>query len=391
MFKKNQLVVVQAPVEQVELVQYISLECFNRGAKDVIVRYIDETIQHMRYAHKPLEDFQTYPEYEALFYNESAKEGAAYLILIGEDPDLMNDIDPNKISSFSRAKNQATPEYRNGRNQMRNAWCIGAVANKKWAEKVYPYAKNPVEELWKAIFSVSRVMGNPIQNWQEHKDSFLKKMDILNHLEIESLHYTNSIGTDFICEMNEAALFVGGGSTLVNGNYYFPNIPTEELFSAPKRNGCHGKLVASMPLCFNGSVIEDFWFEFKDGKVIDFGAKKGKDVLESILHIDENASYLGEVALVPYDSPISNLHTIFYETLLDENASCHFALGASYGECLKGGLEMSEDELLTNNMNVSLTHVDFMVGTKDLKIVARCKNGQEVDIFVNGNFSSLFD
>lgn len=389
--QKDQLVVVQAPVDQFELVRYIVQECYDRQAKDVIVRYKDEIVDHMSFMHKSILDLETYPSYEADMYNQTAKNGAAYLLLIGDDPDLMSDIDSNKISTFSKAKNQATKDYRDGRMQMRNAWCIGAVASESWAKKVYPDAKDPVMELWDAIFKVARVYGDPIKNWEEHKHSFMKKVEIMNELQIQSLHYTNSLGTDFFCEMNEGYIFEGGGSELVNGNYYFPNMPTEEVFSAPKRTGCNGKLVASMPLCYNGALIEDFWFEFKDGKVVDFDARQGKDVLQSILSIDENASYLGEVALVPYDSPISNLHTIFYETLLDENASCHFALGDSYGECLKGGLTMDEPELLEHGMNVSLTHVDFMVGTKDLKIVAKCKDGKEINIFENGNFSSIFD
>ena len=389
--QKDQIVVVQAPIEAYQLVREIVEKSYEIGASDVIVRYKDEVVDHIEYMHKTVEELSTYADFNALMYNSTAKAGACYLMLIGDDPDLMSDVDSKKISAFSKAKNEATPDYRNGRQFMKNSWCIAAVSSQKWAEKVYPNDSDSYMKLWDAIFKVARVYGNSIENWENHKQSFFKKMEIMNSMKISSLHYSNSLGTDFTVKMNKGYQFVGGGSYLENGNYYFPNMPTEELFSCPNRLSANGKLVASKPLCYNGSMIEDFWFTFKDGKVVDFDARIGKDVLQSIMDIDENASYLGEVALVPYDSPISNLNTIFYETLLDENAACHFALGTSFAECIEGGLEMSEEELLKNGMNQSLTHVDFMIGTKDLSVVATCEDGKKVPIFVNGNFSSIFD
>ena len=176
-----------------------------------------------------------------------------------------------------------------------------------------------------------------------------------------------------------------------NGNYYFPNIPTEEIFSAPKKTGVNGKLYSALPLAYNGAVVKDFWFEFKDGQVVDYDAKEGKEVLTSILETDEGSKYLGEIALVPYGSPISALDTLFYETLIDENASCHFALGASYNECIENGLNMSEEELLEHGMNQSFAHVDFMVGTSDLSIEAILKNGEKIFIFKDGKYTREFD
>ena len=176
-----------------------------------------------------------------------------------------------------------------------------------------------------------------------------------------------------------------------NGNYYFPNIPTEEIFSAPKKTGVNGKLYSALPLAYNGAVVKDFWFEFKNGQVVDYDAKVGKEVLTSILETDEGSKYLGEIALVPYGSPISAMDTLFYETLIDENASCHFALGASYNECIENGLNMSEEELLEHGMNQSFAHVDFMVGTSDLSIEATLKNGEKIFIFKNGKYTTEFD
>ena len=386
----HQIVVIQAPIEAYELVRYISEYAFKRQCEDVIIRYSDEIVEHTRFTYRSVEQWEHYPEHEALMYNMTARQNACYLFLTGEDPELMKDIDAKKIAAFSKAKNEATKECRDGRMFMKNSWCIAAVATQKWAEKVYPKEKNPKEKLWDSIFSICRINENAISNWENHKHSFEHKMNLLNSMQIQSLHYTNSIGTDFKIDLCEDYLFEGGGSTLKNGIYYFPNIPTEELFTSPERTSANGKLVASMPLCYNGNLIEDFWFEFKDGKVTDFGAKTGKDILQSILNIYENARYLGEVALVPYDSPISQTNTLFYETLFDENAACHFALGSSFAECIKDGLTMTKEQLMEKGLNDSLTHVDFMIGTRDLKIVATCKNGDEVTIFEDGNFSSIF-
>lgn len=388
--QENQLVVVEAPIEAFQLVRYVTQYAFERKAQDVIVRYSDEIVNHMRFANRDIESWANYSQADALFYNQSARDNACYLYLIGDDPELMKDIDANKIATYSKAKNEATKEYRDSRMFMKNAWCIAAVATEKWAQKVYPNDENALEKLWEAIFKICRLEGNPIQNWENHKRSFIHKMDIINSLNIETLHYTNQLGTDFRISLPENYIFMGGGSTLLNGNYYFPNIPTEELFTSPDRLSANGTLVASYPLCYNGSLIEDFKLEFKDGKVISFDARKGKDVLQSILNIDENASYLGEVALVPYNSPISQTHTIFYETLFDENAACHFALGSSFAECIQDGLQKNTEELMEMGLNDSLTHVDFMIGTKDLSIKATCRDGKEVCIFENGNFSSIF-
>lgn len=389
--QENQIVVIQAPIEAYELVRYIGEFAFERGADDVVVRYEDEILNHTRYLNRSIEQWNKYPEYDALMYNSTARQGACYLYLIGDDPECMNDIDANKIAAFSKAKNEATKECRDGRFFMRNSWCIAAVATKKWAEKVYPECDNALEKLWNTIFDVCRVDADVNQNWQKHKQSFIHKMNVINNLHIESLHYKNSLGTDFTIKLPDHYVFMGGGSTLINGVYYFPNIPTEELFTSPDRLSANGKVVASLPLCYNGSMIEDFWFTFENGKVVDFGASKGKEILESILSIDENARYLGEVALVPYDSPIQNTKTIFYETLFDENAACHLALGSSFAECIEGGLEKSQSELMELGLNDSLTHVDFMIGTSDLSIIATCKDGKEVPIFENGNYSYLFE
>lgn len=386
--QRNQIVVVRASVDMNEFVRLVVKACFQVGAKDVIVRYADDQINRMRYESKNRMPY----DYEALFYNETALKDACYLSLVGEDPDAMKGVDPTYLSNYSKTLRGMTQDYRNKLDFLESSWCVASVPTLAWAKKVYPNSKTPLEDLWNAVFKVSRIDENDaIENWNEHRKSFEKRVQILNAMQIEHVHYKNSLGTDLIVELPENYIFAGGGSFLKNGNYYFPNIPTEEIFSAPKKTGVNGKLYSALPLAYNGAIVKDFWFEFKDGKVVDYDAKEGKDVLTSILNTDEGAQYLGEIALVPYGSPISALHTLFYETLIDENASCHFALGASYNECIQNGLEMNEDELLKNGMNQSYAHVDFMVGTSDLSIEATLKDGKKVSIFKDGKYTSEFD
>lgn len=392
--KKGQTVVIRASVEVYPFVRLLSKKALAAGAGDVKVRYEDEIIAHERYRQCDEKVFDRVWEHDALFYNETSEKGACYLTLVGEDPDLMKDVDPKRIASASKAMRLQTKPYRYRLDHMENQWCIAAVATKDWAKKVYPDLpeQQATDQLWQDIYDVSRVDGNdPIENWKQHKENFEHIVDVLNTMRIRSLHYKNSLGTDLHVDLPKGYLFAGGGSPLKDGTYYFPNIPTEEVFSAPHKTGVNGKLVSSMPLNHNGSLVKEFWFEFQDGKVVDYDAKEGKEVLTSILQTDEASRYLGEVALVPVDSPIAEKNRIFYKTLIDENASCHFALGQSYGECIQNGLEMDEQQLEQAGMNQSLTHVDFMVGTRDLSIEAHTEDDRIVPIFENGRFSSWFD
>lgn len=392
--QNNQIVVIKSPLEGSGLVHHIVDECYKAHAKDVIVKYQDEIITHKRYLYSDPEIFKDVPDYDAEFYNQTSKEKACYLTLVGDDPDLMKDVDPSRMMDYQKAFRSKTKPYRNRLDYMECQWCIGAVPSLNWAKKIYPDLDDEVaiEMLWDAIFKVCRIdEKDPVENWNRHRASFEKNVRILNEMDIDHFVYTNSLGTNLKVGMPEDYIFCGGGSYLNDGTYYFPNIPTEEVFSMPHRLQVNGRLVASMPLVYNGNRIEDFWFEFKDGKVIDFDAKMGKDVLENLLNADEGARYLGEIALVPYSSPIKSLDTLFYETLIDENASCHFALGQSYPECIKEGLNQTDEELKERGANQSLIHVDFMVGTKDLQIKAITRNNQEIDVFTQGNFSLEFD
>ncbi len=390
--KENQIVVIKAPVEAYEFVQLLSKEAFSCKARDVLVRFRDEQISHQKYLYASEETFESVPSYEADFYNQTSEQGACYLTLLGEDPDLMQDVNLKRMMAYSKAFRKETKAYRNRLDFMECQWCIAAVSTKSWAKKVYPDLdeKEAKEKLWKDILSICCVNEDPVSTWKKRQVDFETKVKKLNDLNLKALHYTNSLGTDCTIELPKDYCFAGGGSLLKDGTLYFANLPTEEVFSAPFKYGVNGKLCASYPLNYNGALIEDFWFEFKKGRIINYGCQKGKEILDQIFDLDENARYLGEVALVPFESPISQLNRVFYETLIDENASCHFALGQSYAECIKGGLEMNEEQLLEKGMNQSIVHIDFMVGTEDLNIEGITEKNERILIFENGSYSSLF-
>lgn len=269
-------------------------------------------------------------------------------------------------------------------------WCIAGAPSLAWANKVFPDMsdKEAVQALWQAIFKVTRCDHNdPIEAWNDHRRSFERRVKILNEKKIKSLHYTNSLGTDLTIGLNDKYLFAGGGSYTTDGVYSFPNIPTEEIFTSPNKKSVDGIVYSAMPLNYNGNIIDEFTITFKDGRIVDYSAKQGYDVLKSIIETDEGSHYLGEVALVPYDSPIRNMGILFYNTLFDENASCHLAIGRGFSECIEDGLTMNKEQLLEKGINDSLTHVDFMIGTDDLSIVATLDDGEEFVVFENGNFA----
>ena len=331
-----QIVVIDAPVESVELVRLVTKEAYAAGAREVVVKYNDA-----------------------------------------------------KIALWSKSVSTACKPFYDSLDLGINTWCIVAGSSIKWANKVYPDMSDSeaVEALWNAIFKAVKVVDDdPLTAWQEHRKSFEARVAYLNKLNLNTLTYTNSLGTNLTVTLNEGYLFAGGGSYTTKGQYFFPNMPTEEIFTSPYRNGTNGVVYSSLPLNYNGNLIDEFKMEFKDGRIIDFDAKMGKEVLKEMLSIDEGSLYLGEIALVPYDSPISNMKTLFYNTLFDENASCHLAIGKGFSECIQGGLTMTKEQLLEKGVNDSLTHVDFMIGTSDLKIVGETKDGQVVRIFENGNF-----
>ena len=300
---------------------------------------------------------------------------------------------PRKLIARAQASHKACKEFYDALDFGRCVWCIVGGASPAWARKVFPDLPEDeaVERLWEAIFTTVRLKSTnadeAVATWRAHRDSFAERCAWLNSQRFDALHYTNAHGTDLTVGLTRKHLFNGGGDTTVDGVQFFPNMPTEEIFSTPDRMRAEGTVVSAMPLAHNGSLIDNFSLTFKDGRVVDLHAETGEDVLRSIVETDENSCRLGEVALVPFDSPIRNSGVLFYSTLFDENASCHLALGQGFPDCYERGLQMSAEELLEGGVNKSATHVDFMIGTEDLNIDGIKADGQRVPVFRNGNWA----
>ena len=318
-------------------------------------------------------------------YDEYVKKNASFLILIGENPDIMNDIDNEKIDYSSKIIRTTKPLYRKGQDNNTTKWCIAAVATEDWAKKIFK-KENQKQKLWNTIFEICQVnKENPIEEWNKKSKIIKERCNKLNKLNIKQMHYTNSLGTNLYVELSKNTKWLGADEEILNQNVMC-NIPTEEIFTSPNRTKTNGIVYASKPLVYNGCIIEDFYIEFENGKVKNYDAKKGKEILKSIINGDENSSYLGECALVPFDNPIENSKILFYETLFDENASCHLALGTGFPSTIDA-TKKEKEELLELGLNVSTVHVDFMIGTKDLEIKAKTYEDKEIIIFKNGNFN----
>lgn len=313
-------------------------------------------------------------------WDEYAKKGASFLMLESEIPHLMENIDDEKIGLVAKMRRDTKPLYRELQLKGDLPWCIAAVPNEEWAKEIFRESDKPLDEFWNTLASICMFdKKDPINYWNKFLKTLSEKQKKLNNLKIKKLHYKNSLGTDLEITLPENALWQS-----ISSDKWIVNIPSYEIFTTPDYRKTNGIVYSSMPLIYNGKVIEGLSIKFKDGKVVDYKAKKGKNVVKEIIESDELASYLGEVALVDYDSPISNTNKIFQTTLIDENASCHLALGSSYPDCIKNGNNLSKKELQEVGLNISSNHVDFMIGSSDLTIEAECENGI-VTIMKDGN------
>lgn len=388
--QKGQELMIDASIDSYQLVRLLTKKAYEVGAKDVIVNYRDEEVTRLRYENCDQEHFERVPSYIKELKNEYASRHVALVSIESDNPENLKNVDPLKIQTWSKAVRQACKPFYDALDLGINRWCIVGAPSVGWANKVFPEMSNQeaVEALWKAIFKVTRCESDdPIEAWNEHRRSFESRIQILNEKKIKTLHYHNQLGTDLTIGLNPDYIFAGGGSYTTDGIYSFPNIPTEEIFTSPDFHQVNGTVYSALPLHYQGHIIDEFSMTFENGRIVDYHAKVGEDVLKSIIETDEGSHYLGEVALVPYDSPIRQLGLIFYNTLFDENASCHLAIGKGFGECIQNGLTMNKEELYQHGINDSLTHVDFMIGTKDLSIEATLEDGSTFVIFKDGNFA----
>ena len=387
--QKDNILVISSPIETAEFARLITEEAYKSGAKDVIVHYGDQKLTKIKLENSSLETISNIPEWQAESYNYYARQEACFISISASDPDGLKGVPVEKIGASQKARTSALKEYFDNSMSNKCRWCVLSVPTLSWAKKVFPKVSDDeaMESLWDVIFKTVRVdTENPVNAWKKHNAYLEEKIKFMNNNNFKSVHLKSANGTDLNIELPEGHIWAGGSEGDVNGIAFNANMPTEEVFTLPKKTGVNGVVYSSKPLSYGGNLIDNFSITFKDGKVVDFTAETGYDVLKQMLDSDEGAKYLGEVAFVPYDSPISNSKLIFFNTLFDENAACHLAFGRAYESCIKDADKYSEEELEKIGVNNSVIHVDFMIGTKDLEITGVNKNGETIQIFTNGNW-----
>ncbi|HDC8773862.1 TPA: aminopeptidase [Staphylococcus aureus] len=391
----KQPVFIRSSVETLELTHLIVEEAYHCGASDVRVVYSDPTLKRLKFENESVEHFANHEikSYDVEARMDYVKRGAANLALISEDPDLMDGIDSQKLQAFQQQNARAFKGYMESVQKNQFPWVVAAFPSKAWAKRVYPELS--VEEAYikfiDEVFDIVRIDGNdPVENWRQHIANLSVYAQKLQQKNYHALHYVSE-GTDLTVGLAKNHIWEDATS-YVNGEEqaFIANIPTEEVFTAPDRNRVDGYVTNKLPLSYNGTIIDQFKLMFKDGEIIDFSAEKGEAVLKDLINTDEGSRRLGEVALVPDDSPISNRNTIFYNTLFDENVACHLAIGSAYAFNIQGGTEMTVEEKIASGLNDSNVHVDFMIGSSDLTIYGIFEDGSKELVFENGNWASTF-
>ena len=387
--RPGQLLILSAPVEAVDFAHIVMEAAWEAGACDVMVRWGDNRGGELRLRHAALEVLKDIPAWLAASYNDYARDDCVFLALDTEFPPPVG-LDPEKMSVSRIARMQATEPFTEARMQGVVRWCIGSVATVEWASLVYPEldGKAGLAALWHDVLFCTRCLeDDPLAAWDAHIARNNAYRDALNAAQFAELRFSSGLGTDLRVGLPTGYYFAGSQETDSHGDPFIANMPSEEIFSAPHRERVDGVVVASKPLFYNNTLVEGLRFTFESGRVVDFSAESGAEVIEKLLATDAGSARLGEVALVPAGSLIARTGKLFYTTLYDENAACHLALGASYPESIVGGLEMSKEELEAAGMNQSLEHVDFMFGTPDLRVVGVTADGAETTVFKDGAWS----
>ncbi|EMW6305422.1 TPA: aminopeptidase [Enterococcus faecium] len=387
--EKGHTVVLQISVDQAPLARLITQEAYKLGAAEVIVQWTDDQIQREFLLHAATDRIENVPQSKIDQADEWLEKGASRISVVSADPDAFAGVDSQRVASYQAAAGKALMNLRKATQANKVSWTVVAAAGKQWAAKVFPDLpeEEQVDALWDQIFKTTRVYEeDPVLAWKKHDEKLAKKAEELNQEQFSALHYT-APGTDIIIGLPKNHLWEGAGSYNARGKKFMANMPTEEVFTAPDSHRVDGYISSTKPLSYAGTIISGMKFTFKDGKVVDFSAEQGEDVLAKLLDTDEGARRLGEVALVPDPSPISQSGIIFFNTLFDENASNHLAFGSAYAFSVKGGTEMSDEELAEAGLNRSQTHVDFMVGSDKMDIDGIREDGSTVPIFRNGDWA----
>ncbi len=392
--KKNDAVIIQADLDQPDFIAMLVDECYKAGAERVMVEWSYQKIQKLHIRHQKAKVLGKVEDFEEAKIKYRLEKNPAMIYILSDDPNGLAGINQAKYSKAMQERMKVIKPYR---DQMDNKykWCIAAVPGAAWAKTVFPGERTSVavEKLWKAILMTSRVIdkdGNMLDadiEWFHHNRNFAKRCEILNNAGLKALKYKSSNGTDLTVGLMEQGSFLGGGEYTLGGEYYNPNIPTEEVFTTPKAGEAEGIVYSSMPLSWRGEIIDNFSIRFEGGRAVEVKAEKNEELLKQMIAMDEGACMLGECALVPYDSPIRNSGIMFYETLFDENAACHFAMGAGFTNTVKDYAKYTREETKAMGVNDSNIHVDFMIGTADLSVIGIKADGSEFPIFVDGNWA----
>ena len=387
--QKGQEVFIAADLDQPEFVAMLVDECYKCKAKKVVVDWNYQPLQKLHVRHRSLTTLSRVEDYELARWQHYVDTIPCRIYLLSEDPDGLKGIDQTKLAKSQQAKFPIIKPYRD-KIENRYQWCIAAVPGEAWAKKLFPGLRRSqaVEKLWEAILSTSRALeGDPVANWDAHNADIHSRCDYLNSLHIRQLRYKSATGTDFTVGMIPQAHFCGGSEKSLQGIVFNPNIPTEECFISPKRGEAEGIVYASKPLSYQGQLIENFSVRFEKGKAVEVKAEKGEELLKTMIAMDDGASYLGECALVPQRSPIAESGILFYNTLFDENAACHLALGMGFADTIKDFQNKTLDECRALGINDSMIHEDFMIGCDSMNIDGICEDGRVVPIFRSGNWA----
>ncbi len=390
--QKGQPVMIDCTTECFEFARLLTRAAYEAGASEVFYNWSDDGCDREYYLHADDHAIDTCYDWDAEKYNSLSRAGVGFISVAASNPEKLKGVDPKRLQRHSIAVKERKKEFFSRTMSGRCPWCVVSVPVPAWAGKVFPDLdeNSAMERLWREIFNAVRVRrgADPIDEWNRHCATLSSRAEILNRYNFKSLHYSNSLGTDLNVELPEGHVWMAGGEKTPDGVEFIPNMPTEEVFTAPKRHGVNGVVYSSKPLRLSGNIIEGIRFVLKNGRIVDMSADTCEDILRASVLTDEGSQFLGEVALVPHDSPISNSGVLFFNTLFDENASCHFAYGRAYPSCVKGGENASADELAALDINhESNEHVDFMIGTADLSIIGTTHDGDKVTVFKDGNFA----
>lgn len=385
---KKRPLLITAPIRTIDFIEILTHEAYKLGITDIYFDWNDDTLKHEQLIHLNKEDLTKSTFWNKKIYDIYAEKDAAFLMLYSDDIDLMSDVSSDKISFTTQYSRTSRPLFKEKQSTDIVPWCIALVPTEGYANKVFKNFENPLLAAWDSIFKACLIYENdPILEWDKKISINQERCKKLNDTKFRFLHYKNNLGTDLMVELPYDHIWCSAGKENKEGLSLIVNMPTEEVFTSPFREGINGIVYSSLPLVYGGVLIENFAFRVEKGKIIEVIAEKGKEILEDMVSADTNACYFGEIALVDYDSPISNMKTIFYETLYDENASCHIAIGDSFPTCIKNGENMTREELMKLGLNHSTVHTDFMIGTSDLQIVGTTFEGEEIVIFKDGNFA----